>query len=264
MKKLLYILASCWVYMPNAQMVQSPLVALPFLEAYSRNSPSTLAFCVNPAALAAGKGLSASIYGERRFMLPELGSYKAALALGVGQGRFGFTAGRAGDLRYRETAAGLAYARTLGKTDLGLSFDYVHTGALGYEALPAVAAGLGAIFHIKETFRAGLQVANLGPSPAVELPLTMAFGLGYDASERLFAGCEVRKARDSPVDIRLACRYRFHQQAGASLGISTATASFLFGTAVWLPLCRLDVMAALHPRLGISPALMISFQNQRP
>jgi hypothetical protein len=82
-------------------------------------------------------------------------------------------------------------------------------------------------------------------------------GFGYDASPNFFAGMEVIKEEDRPVNCVATVLYRFAGKFFARMGILTESTS-VFGGAGWRwNNLRVDVSASYHPQLGFSPGIMI-------
>src|SRR5205814_3599184 len=103
------------------------------LGAYSNNHIDVFSFHANQAALAQLNNVAVGIYGEKRFLLNELGLYDAAVAVPTSSGNFGIDARYYGFADYNESQVGLAYARSLGsKVDVGIQFNYYSVRVTGY------------------------------------------------------------------------------------------------------------------------------------
>ena len=245
------------------QTVRDPLSASYIgLGAYS-NYPDVFSFHVNQAALAKIKMLSAGIYGEKRFLLNELGLYDAAVALPTSSGNFGLDARYYGFADYNESEVGLAYGRSLGsKVDVGVQFNYYNVRIAGYGNASAINFEVGTIFHLTDNLDAGFHVynpvgASLGKNDEEKLGSVYSLGIGYDASEKFFISIEIEKEEDKPVNVNTGLQYKFLPQLLARIGISTATSSIYFGIGFGLRSMRFDVTASYHPQLGITPGLLL-------
>jgi hypothetical protein len=232
--------------------------------AYSTIQKDVFSFTGNQAALAENKQFSIGIYGESRFMLQELSSYQMAFALPTPSGNFGLQANYFGSSVYNESALGLAYARRLGKIDLGVQFNYFEMKASGYGNAPAVNFEAGAILHVTDQFQTGIHIYNptragIGKNSGEKLPVIYSFGLGYDASENFFIGGEIEKKEDEPVNVNAGLQYAFDEKLFARAGISSATSSFYLGAGFLLNGFRIDVTASLHPSLGFTPGLLLMY-----
>lgn len=248
----------------GAQSFRPPLAtAGTGLEAYSRNHSSVFSFTLNQAALAALKGPEMAICGERKYLLSELGHYAAVIGLPAGPGNFGLKTVYAGFGGYRETQLGIAYARSLGKkADAGIQINYSGIRIpSGYGSASALSAELGMLLHITDALHAGIHINNpaggkFGKLSQVKLPSVYRFGLGYEASEIFFAGAEIVKEEDQPVEVHAGLKYRLSKQLSFKGGVSTATASGWIGAGFSKGKMNLEVLAHLHPQLGVTPGLL--------
>ena len=252
----------------GAQLVAGPATgSVHQLLAYSRQQPLILSFPNNQAALALTKGFAAALYGERKYGLPELGCYRLAAGFETKGGVFGLNAAYGGGAFYSERWAGLAYARSMQRVDVGIQFNVYGSGAAGYKPVTAFSAELGLLFQVRESLRAGFHLNNPGGfanAPGVRLPFIYSIGFGYEPSKLLFIGAEVKKSEDERPDLRLACQYRFHDRATASLGLQTGAASFCIGLSFWFGPVRTEFSVSLHPYLGLTPSLLLGYQKQQP
>ena len=250
----------------HSQTLRRP-VAAPYIGfgAYSFNHTDVFSFTSNQASLAQLHNAAAGVYAERRFMLSELNTYTAAIALPTRSGNFGLKAGYSGFSDYNETQIGLAYARSLGsKVDIGVQFNYNGIAIAGYGNASAISFEAGGIFHITDKLIAGFHINNpvggkYGKDQQEKLPSIYTAGLGYDASEKFFFSAEIIKEEDQPVNVNAGLQYKFIPQLLARAGMSSATSSVWFGLGLSLKSFRLDVTSSYHPQLGITPGLLLLF-----
>jgi hypothetical protein len=260
----------CVPFCGYCQAVRDPVtVCYIGLGAYSNVHPDVFSFHTNQAALAKMKMLSAGIYGEKRFLLNELSLYDAAIVLPTSSGNFGLDTRYYGFSDYNESQVGLAYGRNLGsKVDVGVQFNYYNIRIAGYGNAAAINFEIGTIFHLADNLDAGLHVYNplsssLGKNDEEKLASVYSVGIGYDASEGFFMSIEIEKEEDKPVNVNVGLQYKFLPQLLTRIGISTATSSLYFGIGFGLRSMRFDVTASYHPQLGITPGLLLVF-NQTP
>jgi len=233
------------------------------LGAYSHDHPDVFSFHSNQAALARIKISSVGIYGEKRFLLNELGLYDAAAALPTSSGNFGLDVRYYGFSNYNESQVGLAYGRSLGsKLDVGVQFNYYNVRIAGYGNAPAINFEVGAIFHLTDNLNAGLHAYNpvggsLGKNNEEKLASAYSAGIGYDASEKFFVSIEIEKEENKPVNINTGLQYKFLPQLLTRIGIATATSSLYLGLGFGLRSLRFDVTASYHPQLGVTPGLLL-------
>jgi len=209
--------------------------------------------------------MAAGIFGERRFSLRGLSFYQLAFVLPTSSGNFGLSAGYFGSSSYNESRLGLAYARNLGKIDLGVQFNYLNIQTWGYGRAPAVNFEAGALLHVTSQFETGIHIYNpmrvtIGKNSEEKLPFIYSFGLGYDVSEKFFIGTEIEKAEDQPLNVNAGYQYSFDEKLFTRAGISSATSTFYLGLGFLLHELRIDATASLHPNLGITPGIALLYQ----
>lgn len=266
LKLLLLILLSFITLFSGGQTVRRPVAAVyTGLGAYSKNHVDVFSFTSNQASLARLKNANAGVFGEKRFLLQELSLYQAAVALPTTSGNFGFNAEYYGFSDYNESQMGLAYARKLGeKVDVGVQFNYHTVLISGYGNASAVNFEMGTVLHLTDQLHAGVHVYNpvggkLGKNQEEKLASVYTVGFGYDASEKFFVSTEIEKEEDQPVNVNAGIQYKFLPQLMARAGIASATSQAYFGAGLFLKSFRLDVTAAYHQQLGITPGLLLVF-----
>jgi hypothetical protein len=217
----------------------------------------------NPAALAQLHYTSAGIYSEQRFLLKELTGHTLATGLITKHGHLGVIVRHAGFSAYAESQFSLLHARSLGsKTDVGIQFNYTTTRISNVGSLTAIGFEIASAWHLSEKIHAGIHIANPVKSKKwkdLSLPSTYKATWGYEASEKFFAGVVISKEEDQPVNVQVALQYKFHLAMMARLGLSSATSSAWAGAGVSWKNSRLDIIAAFHPQLGITPAMALTF-----
>lgn len=246
-------------------------VAIPYtgLGAYSINHADVFSFTANQASLAQLKNAAVAVYGERRFLLSELNNYTTAVGLPTRSGNFGVKAGYSGFSDYNETQLGLAYGRKLGnKVDIGAQFNYNGIRIAGYGNATAVSFEIGTVLHLTEKLHAGIHVNNpvggkFGKDQQEKLSSVYTAGIGYEASDKLFISTEIIKEEDQAVNVNAGMQYKFLPQLLARIGMSTAVSTGWMGIGLSWKSFRIDVTAAYHPQLGITPGLLLLF-NFKP
>lgn len=251
----------------KAQTLHSPLsVGYIKTNTYSSLHNDAFSFVGNQAALAGIKKISVGVYGERRFVLADLSSYQLAFALPTSSGSFGLLANYFGGSSYNESQFALAYARNLGKIDVGAQFNYQQLKVTGYGNASAINFEAGAILHVNEQFQTGIHIYNptrvsIGKNVEEKLPFVYSFGMGYDASDKFFIGTEIEKVEDQPVNINSGLQYSFDEKLFARVGVSSATSSFYLGVGFLWNGFRIDVAASLHPSLGVTPGMLLVYNS---
>ena len=236
--------------------------------AYSQTFVDPLSVLSNQAALPSIRSMSAGLYGEKRFLLQELGLYSLSLCLPLSFGGVGLSGRYFGHQAFNETQIGLAYGKSLGKVDIGIQLNLYALKLSGYGADMLVNFEAGAIFHISEQLHAGFHLYNptrskFGKDHPEKLSSAYSGGFGYEASDKLFVSAQIIKEEDKPVHINTGLQYVFEEKVFARLGLDTETTHLYFGFGLKWNVCRIDVTASYHPQLGFTPGLLLVFEGKR-
>ena len=262
----------CWILCAACSSLKSQNFQTPVSFAYLKTNTyssvhnDVFSFTGNQAALANAKKIEAGVYGERRFMLSELSSYQLAFALPTSSGNFGLQASYFGSSSFNQSGLGLVYARNLGKVDVGAQFNYHQLKIVGYGNAYAFNVEGGAILHVNDQLQTGIHVYNptrvsIGKNGEEKLPVIYSFGMGYDASDKFFVGTEIEKVEDQPININVGLQYSFDEKLFARMGVSSATSSFYLGAGFIWNGFRIDVVASVHPSLGITPGMLLLYNS---
>jgi len=248
-----------------AQTVRQPIsVRYPGLGAYSYNFVDVFSGSANQAALAQLKTGGFGVYSERRFMLQELNHYSAVIAMPTEHsGTFALQADYFGFSGYNESQLGLAYGRKVAeRIDAGVKLNYHSLQIAGYGNAATVNVEAGAIFHLTDKFHTGFHVynpvgGNLGKNTNEKLASIYKFGFGYEPSQKFFISTDIVKEEKQPVNVNVGLQYNLQENVFIRTGISTQTNNSFAGVGLKLGQMRLDINAAYHPQLGITPGLLL-------
>lgn len=266
MKNILLILLILIAFISDAQSVRRPVASLyTGLGAYSFSHADVFSYTSNQASLAQLKNASAGLYGEKRYYLEDLSLYKLAVAIPTNSGNFGFNSGYYGFSDYNESQVGLAYARKLGdKVDIGVQFNYNMIRVAGYGNTSAINFEIGTILHLTGKLLAGVHAYNpaggkFGKNQEEKLASIYKVGFGYEASQKFFVSAEIEKEEDQELNVNAGIQYKILPQLMARGGIATAASNAYFGVGFFLKSFRIDVTAAYHQQLGITPGLLFLY-----
>ncbi|MES2777029.1 MAG: hypothetical protein V4722_22825 [Bacteroidota bacterium] len=242
----------------------------PSLGVYSKTNVDVYATRNNPAALAQLPNSAAGIYAERRFLMAALNLYTGSAGIKTRGGAFAFHGNYYGFGFYRQMQLSLGYGLQLNdKIDLGVQFNY-HTlnQGNGYGQASSINTGAGVVFHLTDNIHAGINIYNPGGSKwskakDEKIPSQFTFGLGYDASDKLFISIELVKEENLPASVNAGVQYRFMKQFLARAGANTAANNFWAGIGLCMAKFRIDLAASYHPQLGVSPGILLSFDFGR-
>jgi hypothetical protein len=248
----------------NAQTIRLPLtVKYAGLGAYSKNFADIFSATANQASLAQVKATGVGLYGERRFMLQDLNGFTALLAVPLKYGTFGLQGDYFGAAAFNENQLGLLYARKINEhLDIGVKFNHHSVRIPGYGSATAVNFEGGMVIHLTDQVHTGVHVYNptsskLGKSGNERLASAYRFGLGYEASSKVFVSTEIVKQEDQQASVNAGLQYNVHEKVLLRTGISTSTSDSYFGIGLHLEYARIDLNAAYHPQLGFTPGLLL-------
>ena len=255
----------------TAQVVRQPLtVRYAGLGAYSKNFVDPFSATINQASVAQLKTGGFGVYGERRFMLQDMSAFTAVVALPTKSGTFGFQGDYFGSAAFNENQLGFLYARKItNQIDAGIKFNYHAVRIPGYGSATSVNFEAGIVFHLTDQLHTGLHVYNptssaLGKSGDEKLASVYRFGLGYEASSKVFVSTEIVKQEDQPVNVNAGLQYNVHEKVFLRVGISTEASNSYFGVSLQLAYARVDINAAYHPQLGFTPGLLLLLNFKKP
>ena len=258
-------------FLPVAQVVRQPLsIKYAGLSAYSKHFPDIFSGAANQAAFAQIKSGGLGMFGERRFLIPDLNQFCTIVALPTSSGTFALQADYFGFSSFNENQIGLAYARTITKqVDVGVKFNHHSIQAAGYGNASAVNFEAGAIFHLTENVHTGFHVYNpfsskLGKNRNEQLGSIYKAGLGYEPSKQVLISTEIVKQEDVPVSVIAGLQYNIHEQINLRCGISTGTNDIFFGMGLLLGLASININSSYHPQLGFTPGVSILINFKKP
>jgi hypothetical protein len=249
-----------------SQTVKSPIAAwYTSSGAYSKNFSDVFSINNNIAALSSIKNFSAAVYGEKRFMLANLGLYSAVLATPTASGNFSLSANYYGYKDYNESEISIGYGRKLNnKIDIGAKLNYFSIYILSYGKASALNFDLGAIFHITEALHSGINIYNplgsyLGKNTDEKLMPVYKAGLGYDFSSSFFTAFEVIKEQGKSTGIHASFQYKPITQFFARAGIVTSNNLWYAGIGYLYKALRTDFTVSMHQQLGMSPGILLMY-----
>lgn len=254
------LLANCPA---SAQSLRYPQAArYPGLGAYSYHFTDVFSAVANQASLARLPRMSGGVYAERRFMQEKLNNYQVMIGVPAGHGGWGIAAHYFGSADYNESMAGIAYARQLGRIDLGGQFNYAMMRAAGYGGDGTAVVEVGTIWHITDQLHTGIHVFNpyggkYGKQGQEKMAWGYKMGLGYEVSEQVLVSAEWVKEENRDVNVVAGIQYVLDNRFFARLGIATATSSPWIGAGWAWKQVRVDVTGTYHPQLGFTPGVLL-------
>jgi hypothetical protein len=123
----------------------------------------------------------------------------------------------------------------------------------------------GLLLHFSKAFHAGFQLSN--PMGVVlhkwdrKLPAVYTMGVGYQPSPQVAVTAELLKTAELPVMVQGGLEYRFASTFWAKAGINSGTAAFFIAAGIQLKDFSIEVAGSVHPHLGLSPGLLLSYNG---
>jgi hypothetical protein len=264
LKSLFYSLC-LFVYTSGyTQAVSTTVPAVVRLGTYSSMPHHALQLAANQATLGNLKTFAAAVYGEKRFLLRELASYQVAVAQPVADGAFGLQLAYTGSADYNTSKIGIAYGQPLSnRVTMGVQFNYWNQHIRGYGRAAQVTIEGGLLVRLSEAFGAGFQVCN--PVGVVlqkwdqKQPTVYTIGVAYQPAPQVAITAELVKVAALPLAVQAGIEYRFAQKLWAMAGINSSTAAFFIAAGFELTNFRIILSGAVHPQLGLTPGLLLSY-----
>ena len=220
----------------------------------------------NQAALAHLNNASAGFYHERRFMMSQLSYQAISVALPVRGGIFAACYSSFGYSLYRETNAGLAYAKKLAKGfSAGIQIDYLHTYvAQEYGRSGTMTFEGGIMAEPFPNFLIGAHVFNpirqSVPTQGEEkIPTVFTLGCSYRFFNKVFIAAETEKDLVHKAVFRSGVEFELVEKLFLRTGISTQPVSYSFGLGYALKKIILDIAITRHQILGYTPHFSMSY-----
>jgi hypothetical protein len=221
--------------------------------AYSIRFNDLFSFLSNTASLAHCSRVSGGLYAENKFGLQELNSYVAAAQMPAGGGAVALMAARSGSATFNQSQFGLAYARQLGRVNIGVRFNYGVTHIDGYGNNGAISFAVGSSWKITEKLCTGIEVTDK----------IYSMGMGYECSQQLFISTTITKEENHALNVQACFQYIIGGRLLTMLGINSAISSPLI-CAGWLwKNMRVLMSGGFHPQLGASTGIGIIFYGKK-
>ena len=237
------------------------------LTSYSINFVNAFAVSLHPAAAVQLKRFEVGLQVERKFMLAELDQYSICGGVPIKLGALGIELHHIGYEEFHRQEVALAFARSLGKIDLGIQFNYEQSIARGYDPFNSVCSELSSTWHISEKLHSGFDARISFPNNKLpdqrSTSISYAFGLGYEISSFVLVGFSVSADDDQTASVSPGIQYRFADQFFVSISISSQPTEIYFaGGWKWNSL-RIEASTSYHFQLGFTPGLLLLFQPEK-
>lgn len=220
----------------------------------------------NQAGLGSIRKITAGVYYESRFLMPELGLSAGAIAIPVGKGSFGLSFRTFGYQAYKENKIGLAYGRAFGDfLSIGMQLNF-HSAVFSefYGSSSTFTAEIGAIYKASKKVILAAHLFNPNQSQIAEfdderIPSVIRFGARYLFSDQVFVVAEVENALYQKPVLRGGLEYHPVDILYVRAGISGNPFNSNFGFGLQMKKFQLDFAGAFHQVLGFTPKISLTF-----
>ena len=222
----------------------------------------------NQAGLAYLETFTATLNGERRYLLSEIQSFSMGLALPTTSGTFGLTANYYGFEVYNEQKIGVSYSRKLfDQLAIGAQFDLLNTQIQDYENKAVVTFEAGFLAELSDELTIGGHVfspARLKLTEEENLPTILTIGVAYCPSPKVFVTVEAEKDIEFPTRVKAGVEYWLISPLAVRVGVASNPSIVSFGIALEFDNgLSIDIGSYYHQVLGVTPAFGISYRSSK-
>jgi len=220
----------------------------------------------NPAGIAYVKRIGFGIFAEKPFVIKQVNNFNLSAVVPLKKiGSFGFDVNYFGYSAYNETRAGFSYARSFAEVvSVGLKFDYLRLAISDNGSKNLFAFGVGLQYQPIKVLRFGASVynpvsSNLDTEYKEKLATNFVLGLSYLPSEKLTINVDVDKELNEKFRLKTGVEYKPIKMLFLRIGAATNPTLFSFGLGSEFKGFKLDIAAAYHLQLGISPQVSLVY-----
>lgn len=220
----------------------------------------------NQAGLGFVHDLYTGVYYENRFLLKELSTRSAAVAIPLKTSTLGFSFINFGYELYQENKYSVSFAKAFSTNfSMGAALDYLHTRISEENGGLSVLTGeIGMLVKLRKDLLLGFHLYNptrsrLGKNTTERIPTLLKMGINYSFSSRVSFLFETEKDLSKKPLFKAAIEYlplsHFYLRAGVSSNPSLSA----FGFGFQLKNFQIDISSSYHQTLGINPQLGLSY-----
>ncbi|HVN59041.1 MAG TPA: hypothetical protein VMT63_12130 [Bacteroidales bacterium] len=218
----------------------------------------------NQAALAGNRGMIFGTSYEERFGMSELGTCTAALIVPASHSAIGAIYSRFGYHDFSRQMAGLSCGLRISPAlSAGIQADFFSEKTYGeYSSFNTVTFEVGLIAKFSSSLTGGIHLFNPLPSSFRKhgIASVIRSGLGLDAGNGLFTGCEFELTTGGSFDFRTGMEYELSKSFRLRGGFMTRHSSFCLGFGYKARPATIDFSISTHDRLGITSSVSLTFR----
>ncbi len=220
----------------------------------------------NQAGLAYQKNFSGGLFYESKYFVSNLGLKGGIAVIPTKSGVFGLDVSSLGYSKYNESKYGLAYGRTFGENfSAGIQLDYLRTQiAENYGSKGVIAGEAGLQAKLSKNLTLGAHVFNINRAKGAsynneKIPTIFRAGAGYSFSDKVILCIETEKDIDFKPIVKFGMEYHVIESLYLRAGTSSNPFVNHFGIGVVFHNFQMDIAASMHPVLGYSSQLSLSY-----
>lgn len=221
---------------------------------------------VNQAGISGLQRPTVALLYQNHFFNTDIHTQAAMLGVPTRLGVFGVAANRyALTGAYTETRVGFVYGRRFGKDfAVALGFNYHQLRIPNYGGSVAMSVDIGLQYRVTQQMIVGVHYANLGDlgydTDAFSIvPSVVRGGATYDFADVVSISADMVYHLDDRLDTRVGLEYRLAEWFCFRGGISLNPMQQYVGFGVQRDQIMVDLTAAFHGRLGMSPQISVAY-----
>ncbi len=220
---------------------------------------------VNPSCLSATNGTNIAVeYLPGVFGLWEIKRGAISLSRTIPVGTFGLSLSGLGFQLYREVHAGLAAAYELNeRVVLGMGIDMYSVTIRGYGSDQTVGMDIGALVRVAQGISYGVALHNVNrPSIGDQqeaLPQSMTMGISVRPLTSALVAISAQKDSHYPFELSIGIEYSLDNLLTLRFGATHVPSTVAAGIGIQTSLVWLDYAYTMHPDLGGTHCISVSF-----
>ena len=221
----------------------------------------------NQAGITRLQSLTAAVFYSSPFGLNELAQMAATIILPTGTGTFGLSYFQYGTAQFKETKAGLAFAKKLGsRLSAGIQIDYFSSRFPENKRAGSLATfEAGTLYKVSEKLNFGIHVFNPlkqefnALSGKVKLPASLRSGVSFQISDLVLLCFETEKTGPEKPRLKTGAEFLLTENLFVRFGLSGEP--FLYSSGIGYRVNKLSANIGFnyHGNLGITPSVSIQY-----
>jgi hypothetical protein len=235
---------------------------------YSSEVQDPYTYAYNAATLPHLDGFAAAFYSEKRYMTKGLNVLVVTAAYGRQSHSASLVLQHFGNPDFNERRIGLNYGKSLGSIQIGALIHYHTFSITGNSPASVINAGISTIWHVSEKVFACMQMSNpgifaSGNQKALRAPTAINMGFGFQVSDQVYTGMEIKKEEGRSKQVFFALHYRPHEKIVTKFCWSTGNNQPFFTIGWILKNLRFESGCSYHAVLGLTPSISFIYSNTK-